>query len=190
MSNYRLVKFQQQNIRMLKRDYGSAITVYELLTATTNLDSGIKAATYNSYPISRAIVLPSHVMRAAIQSISLISANKKVLQGGTFDSADRTFIIDKADLPSGFTLKKDDWIEYKECRYDLKFIDEYEDETSLLIVGKRIEGVTPELHQRSYPSSTITFTENASCNHITDPNWKFPAQVVGFTQTASGVITP
>lgn len=183
MTNTRLVKFQQRNIRMLKKDYGSEITIYELVSATTNLDTGVKTATYNSYPISRAVVLPAHAIRAAIQSISLISVNKKVVQGGTFDAADRTFLIDRADVPDSLELKKDDWIEYNGRRYDIKTVDHYEEATSWLVSARRIDDVIPELHYRSPARTSMALTQNASVVQD-DSLSKSPQQVVMFEQTA------
>jgi hypothetical protein len=147
---------------MLKRQYGGSVTVYELVDATVNLDSGIKSATYNSYPISRAIVLPIHSMRSVIQTISVISANKKLVQGGTFDAGDRIFIIDRSDVPDTFELEKDDWIEYNGQRYDLKYVDEFEPNTSWLALGKVIEGVVAELHKREYPRDDLSITDTAT----------------------------
>lgn len=160
--NYSLKRFQQVNIGMLKREYGGCVTVYELVSATTNLETGVKAATYTSYVIPRAVVLPVHAVRALVQTISVISANKKLVQGGTFDVGDRVFIIDRKDVPATFELEKDDWIEYGGDRYDLKYVDSYEPGTSWMAVGRRIEGVTPELHLRAYPRSDLELSDEAT----------------------------
>ena len=161
-TNYELIRFIRQNIFTLKREYGSSITVYKLLDASTNLDSGVKSYTSNSYEIRRAVVLPVHMVRHVIQSISLISANKKIVQGGTFDMGDRVFIIDRRDVPSTLELMKDDWVIYDDRRYDIKTIDEYEQKTAWLIVGKLIAGVVPEQHRRTYPDDTLNLTQTAT----------------------------
>ena len=161
-TNYELNRFIRQNIYTLKREYGGSITVYKLVDASTNLDSGVKSYSANSYEIRRAIVLPVHVVRHVIQSISLISANKKIVQGGTFDMGDRVFIIDRRDVPSTLDLMKDDWIIYDDRRYDIKAIDEYEQRTAWLIVGKLIAGVIPEQHRRTYPDDILNLTQTAT----------------------------
>ena len=91
--NYNLIKFIQRNLYQLKREYGGSITVYVLGGVDTDLKTGVKTAAHTSYPISRAIVLPVRIKREVIQTISMISANKKFVQGGTFDTGTRTFII-------------------------------------------------------------------------------------------------
>jgi hypothetical protein len=101
-------------------------------------------------------------MRSVIQTISVISANKKLVQGGTFDAGDRIFIIDRSDVPDTFELEKDDWIEYNGQRYDLKYVDEFEPNTSWLALGKVIEGVVAELHKREYPRDDLSITDTAT----------------------------
>lgn len=160
--NYSLKRFQQVNIGMLKREYGGTITVYLLDSATTNLDTGVKTAVYTSCVINRAIVMPIHAVRNIVQTISVISANKKLVQGGTFDIGDRVFIIDRKDVPSTFELEKDDWIEYNSERYDLKYVDEYEPGTSWMAVGRMIEGVRPDLHLRVYPRSDLELSDEVT----------------------------
>lgn len=161
-TNHNLIRFIRQNIYTLKREYGGSVTVYKLLDASTNLDSGQKSYNSDSYEIRRAVVLPVHMVRHVIQSISLISANKKIVQGGTFDMGDRVFIIDRRDVPSTLELMKDDWIIYDDRRYDIKTIDEYEQKTAWLIVGKLIAGVVPEQHRRTYPDDILNLTQTAT----------------------------
>ena len=160
--NYALKRWQRTNIQMLKREYGNPVVVYELLTKDTNYDSGLKEATYNSHPVHRAIVMPLHAVRKVIQTISVISANKKLVQGGTFDPGDRAFIIDRKDVPDSFELERDDYIEYNNQRYDLIYVDEYEPGTSWFALGRVIEGVTAELHKREYPRQDLSITDTAT----------------------------
>jgi hypothetical protein len=101
-------------------------------------------------------------MRSVIQSISLISANKKVVQGGTFDVGDRVFLIDRKDLPASLELTKDDWIVYEGTRFDIKSIEDYEQNTTWMITAKAMLGVVPEEHRRSYPSTTMSLTQTAT----------------------------
>jgi hypothetical protein len=135
----------------LKREYGNPVTVYQLLTVDTDYDSGAKTETHNSVYVRRAIVLPVTLTRAVIQSISMISANKQVVQGGTFDPGLRTFIIDRSDVPSDFDLHQDDWLTYDGERYDIKKVDAYEYKTAWLVQAKLIEGAPAyeDLHEKT-----------------------------------------
>jgi hypothetical protein len=140
--NHKLIRFIRRNIYMLKKDYGSSITVYKLIVADTDYESGKKTATRISYEISRAVVLPVNIKREVIQSISVISANKKIVQGGMYDVGMRTFIIDRRDADFT-TINNDDWIVYDNKRYDIKAIEEFEQRTAWLIIARELEGVVP-----------------------------------------------
>jgi hypothetical protein len=136
--NYNLIRFVKRCIRAMKKEYGGPITVYKLGVTTTNLQTGAKGDTRSSIFVQRAVVLPSRLSREAVQSISLISANKQVVQGGTYDPGRRTFIIDRTDVPN-WDLQHDDWIVYNDARYDIKTIDEFEQGTGWLIVAKKVD---------------------------------------------------
>jgi hypothetical protein len=141
--NYNLIRFIRRCIGQLKKEYGGPITIYKLGTATTNLNTGVKSYSNTSYPITMAVVLPANVSREVTQTISLISANKKLVQGGSYDTGKRRFIIDRRDVSSTLELHKDDWIVYDGRRYDILAIEEFEQKTAWMVVGKRIEGVDP-----------------------------------------------
>jgi hypothetical protein len=140
--NYNLIRFIRDNIYRMKQDYGSPITVYKLTSVDTDYETGEKSASRTAYPITRAVVLPVNIKREVIQSISVISANKKIVQGGMYDVGMRTFIIDRRD--ASFTdLNNDDWIVFDNKRYDIKAIQEFEQRTAWLIVARELEGVVP-----------------------------------------------
>ena len=141
--NYNLIKFIRRCVYQMKREYGGCITVYKLESASTDRATGLKEVSRTSYPINRAIVLPTRLKREVIQSISLISANKQIVQGGMFDTGTRIFIIDRRDA-SFDDLNNDDWIVYEHKRFELKWIDEFEQQTAWLIVGKELEGASPQ----------------------------------------------
>jgi hypothetical protein len=112
--------------------------------------------------IRRAIVLPATVTRSVIQTISIISANKQILQGGTFDAGVRVFIIDRKDAPNIEAIGQDDWLIFDGKRYDIKKVDEYEYNTAWLVSAKEIKGVDPEEDYYAPASSFIEFTQTAT----------------------------
>lgn len=138
--NYNLIRFIRRTIRALKKQYGNPITVYQQGKVDTDYDTGVKTETHDSHYISRAVVLPVSLTRDVIQSISVISANKKIVQGGTFDAGLRNFILDRTDLPSDWKVEKDDWITYDGQRYDVKKVMAFEYKTGYIIQAKLIEG--------------------------------------------------
>ena len=141
--NYNLIRLIRNCIYAMKRDYGGPITLYSLGTAATDRATGVKTESHSSVYIPRAVVLPAKVQREVIQSISAISANKKLVMGGTFDAGTRVFIIDRRDAPAVTTVSNDDWVVYDHKRYELKSIEEFEQSTAWLITGKMVEDVAP-----------------------------------------------
>lgn len=161
--NYRLIQFIRRNIRMLKKDYGNPITVYSQGVATTNYQTGVKTVTRESKFIRRAIVLPSRMRPEVIQSISVISANKKVVQGGAFEAGKRTFIIDRTDVDSDWEVTTQDWIVYEGKRFDITQVDEYEYKTAWLIQAKLVEGAeVQEDHYAKGNAYLLSLTQSAS----------------------------
>lgn len=161
--NYRLIQFIRRCIRSLKKDYGNPITVYSQGEATTNYATGVKTVTRESKYISRAIVLPSRIKPDAIQTISIISSNKKIVQGGTFEAGKRTFIIDRSDVDSDWIVTTQDWIVYDGKRFDILQVDEYEYKTAWLIQAKVVEGA--EVYEDHYAYGNaylLSLTQSAS----------------------------
>jgi hypothetical protein len=148
---------------MMKKEYGNQITVYKLGTVATNYDTGVKTETHDSTFIRRAVVLPVTLTRDAIQTISMISANKKVVQGGTFDPGLRKFLIDRTDVVSTWTIEKDDWIVYDGKRYDVKSVEEYEYKTGWIVTAKEIEGASVyEDHHLKTNGYLLSLTQTAA----------------------------
>ena len=134
----------RQSLYALKRQYGAAIQVYQLEDSVTDLLTGNKSVSKSVYPIRRAVILPAQLQREVIQSISQISANKKFVTGGTFDRGHRNFIIDAHDLPCGFKFTNDDWIVFRNRRYEMKQISEFEFQAGWVVTGREILGRVPE----------------------------------------------
>lgn len=161
--NYRLIQFIRRNIRKLKAEYGNPITVYKMGDATTNHTTGVKSVTRESTYIKRAIVLPSRIRPEVIQSISLISSNKKVVQGGAFEAGKRTIIIDRTDVDADWIVTAQDWIVYDGKRFDITQVDEYEYKTAWLIQAKVVEGATVnEDHYAKGNAYLLSLTQSAS----------------------------
>lgn len=157
--NYNLIRLIRRNIRQMKKEYGSPITVYRLNSTSTNMKTGTKTVSRDSVYVPRAVVLPNSLTRAQAQSISVISANKQVVQGGTYDPGQRRFIIDRLDVPE-WSIDQDDWIVYSGKRYDIKSIEEFEQDTAWLIVAREIKGasVHQDLHTKIVDYLGITDT--------------------------------
>jgi hypothetical protein len=144
----------------MKAEYGGPITIYKLNSAGTDRRTGTKTVDRDSVYVDRAVVLPDMLTRTAVQTISLISANKQVVQGGTYDPGTRRFIIDRRDVPN-WELQQDDWIVYTGFRYDIKSIEDFEQDTAWLVTAKKVDGAKVNEDVRSTAAQNLIFSDSA-----------------------------
>jgi len=140
--NYITNSHVAHNIYAMKRQYGAPILLRRKGNVTADPKTGTPTYENHTWLIRRAAVLPEEVTRDAKQSISLITAQKQMVQGGGFDVGKRTFLIDARDLPKGHTVEKDDWIVFDDRHYDIDTINEYAYKSAWIIVGKELRGRT------------------------------------------------
>lgn len=137
-----------QRIRLvlygLKRQYGGSIDIYQKGSQSVDYETGAKTINKDVIPIRRAIILPAKVLREASQTISVISANKAFIYGGTYDSSTRMFIIDRRDVPELPELTEDDWIVYDGRKFEIKQFEMAEFDSAYVITGKAVLGDVPE----------------------------------------------
>ena len=129
----------------LKKEYGAPVDVYKLDAAATNYKTGVKTATKSVISVRLAVVMPAITMRRMFQGISYLSASKPFAsQGGQgWDGTSRAFIFEGRDLP-GYDWEVEDWIVYRDRRYDVSEIELLEHDSGWLIIGKEVKGVVPE----------------------------------------------
>ena len=144
VQSYQINRFIRKTLYSLKRRYGSTVSIYKLVDASTDLRTGVKSITKSMITVLRAVVLPVKVQREVIQSISQVSANKEFVVGGSFDSGSRIFVIDARDLPADYEFHLDDWLVYDDRRYNIKNISDFEQHAAYIITGKEVIGVIPE----------------------------------------------
>ncbi len=142
--NRSMNRFLRRTLYSLKRQYGGRVDVYQLGSTATDYETGDKTYTRSMITVHKCIVLPVKIQREAVQSISVISANKTFVYGGTYDAGSRMFIIDARDLPTDYEIVNDDWLVYAGRRYDIKDITEFEQHTGWIITGREVKGVRPE----------------------------------------------
>lgn len=134
---------------MLKRQYGGRFDFYRRGTGgSTDHRTGVVTVDKSVTQIDRGIILPAKVIRDVVQNISVISANKAFVYGGTYDSSTRMFIIDRRDVPDlnlqDFDPTHDDWIVYNGRKYEIKNFQEFEFDSAWVITGKAVLGDIPE----------------------------------------------
>lgn len=138
---YYLNRQMQMALYALKRQFGGPIVIYRLLTSKVDAKTGEVTVETLATRIRRAIILPAVLTRDIVRSISLISADKQLVQGGSYDSSKRVFIVDRRDA-RGVVLSQDDWLVYNGHKYQLEKIEEMEFDSGWLITGKVLLGET------------------------------------------------
>jgi hypothetical protein len=139
-ASYSLNRQIQRVLYALKRQYGGAIVVYQNQSVATDPKTGEVTRTKTAVRIQRAVVLPVTISREVKQAISVISANKMAVSGGSgFETGKRLFIIDRRDAPT-LTLTASDWIGYDGRRYAIESFEEYEFSSAWIVVGKALIG--------------------------------------------------
>lgn len=143
--NPNLNRTLKQAIYELKHSYGAPVDVYKLDSASTDRKTGVKTATKSVISVRKVVVMPATTARRFFQGISYLSASKPFAsQGGQgWDGTSRAFVFEGSDLP-GYEWEIQDWIVYRDRRYDVSAIETLEFDTGWLILGKEVKGCVPE----------------------------------------------
>jgi hypothetical protein len=126
----------------LKRRFGCPLDVYNQSPESIDLTTGRATITKSSIQIARAIIMPSQVHRSFSYDIGYLKANSNFTYGGIYTEGTRQIIIDRADLPPGYTIDSTDqfYIVYDGCRYEIKEVAEFEYKLAYLITANRLDG--------------------------------------------------
>lgn len=139
--NPALNRMIRQTIYNLKFRYGAPVTIYKVVDSNTDYKTGIKSISTTSRFVKRGIILPNITSREIFQGVSYLSASKSFasLGGQGWDESKRGFIFDGRDLQD-YTWDLEDWIVYRDKRYDIESIEELEWNSGWLIIGKEVKG--------------------------------------------------
>ena len=161
--NPTLNKLVRQTIYDLKKRYGAKITIYRLLSTSTDLETGVKTASKESLDVQKVAVLPSSEARRFLTSISFITASKNFVSPGMmgWDQSQRGFILDSRDCP-GWEFEPEDWIVYRDNRYEIVVTERLEFDTGWLVIGKRVKGSVPEQDIRINVVDTLEVEQEES----------------------------
>ncbi len=122
---YFLSRQMQTALYALKRQYGGPISIYRLLTSEVDPRTGEATVRTQVTRVRRAAVLPAMMTRDVVRNISIISADKQMVQGGSYDASKRVFIIDRRDARS-LVLSHDDWVVWDGVKYQFEKIETLE----------------------------------------------------------------
>src|SRR3989304_3647174 len=129
---YFLNRQMQVTLYALKRQYGGPIVIYRLLTSVVDPKTGEASVNTLTTRIKRAIVLPVTMTRDIVRNISVISADKQMVQGGGYETGKRVFIIDRRDART-LVLSQDDWLVWNGRKYQFEKVEEMEFDSGWVI---------------------------------------------------------
>ncbi len=142
-------------VYVLKRQYGGPIDIYKLVSSETDVRTGEKVVSVTVYHVKRAIILPAGYSRTKL-STGVIGG----FPGGLRDSNARDFIVDRKDAAIEF-LTADDWIVYKQRKYQIAKVGACEFDSSWLIASKELVGEVPQ-QEISKKVDNIVFLEDSN----------------------------
>jgi hypothetical protein len=120
----------------MKRQYGAALTIHKLLSAETDVITGVKTIDETVYQIPRAVIYPRGYSRRRLPRFALV--NRKWIAGGDSDRDQREFLIDRKDTPGLVELTTSDWLVYRKHKYQVVKADVPEFESCFYVTGRDI----------------------------------------------------
>lgn len=150
----------QQALYVLRREFGGPVMVYRLISSSSDPTTGESTDVIEVYPVDLAVILPAKGSLQEKRGISLISANKQMVQGGQYEADLQGFIIDSRDIP--FEPGTDDWLVLKGQRFNFATIDRYEDNSSWLIGARALQGRAPNQVFLCKAESLLSLTQGAA----------------------------
>jgi len=160
---YFLSRQMQVALYVLKRQYGGPIAIYRLLSSAVDPRTGEAIVRTQVTRVRRAAVLPAVMTRDVVRNISVISADKQLVQGGSYDASKRVFIIDRRDARS-LVLSQDDWLLWDGIKYQFEKIEKLEFRTGWIITGKALLGET--VLQQTLDVSDVLALEEVSVGEV------------------------
>ena len=142
MTNYNLVRRIRTTLYALKRAFGTDVVLSKFTSSTVNYATLTKTTSVTSYSIHKCIVLPTRVRREVINTVSQLTESKTWINGGSYDSSLRIFVIDARDLPQGLIIDRDDYFMYDNRKYNIEEIQELEYHTGWSLIVKQLLNTT------------------------------------------------
>jgi len=122
---------------------------YQLVSSTTNIETGELDTTWNVVTIKRAILLPDDWMRTFAYPLSFLAANKNFNYGDYYDRTRRDVIVDVRDLPRAWRFDPtqpefNDKLIINNKAYQLYKATDFNEGLAYLISIAHIKGTLPE----------------------------------------------
>lgn len=123
----------------LKRSLSQPIVVQKISSTTRNSETGDRVRTFKNYPIQRAVVGNTDVLKKFVYDLAYIAANKNFTTGGLFDQFDILIIVDGNDLPKGVEINNDTRIIINSQLHEIRSYSFSADKKSYIIHARYLE---------------------------------------------------
>lgn len=125
----------------LKRQWGKEFDYVQILSSDLDDRTGSREIRRDVFHI-KAVLLPQATVRKFIQDIGYLAADKNFTYGGLSDFNRLTLLIDINDLPQGFDINLNGYVNYAHKRFErVKFDNLFE--VAFLLTSQGIEGANP-----------------------------------------------
>ena len=124
-----------QVISLLKKEFGRPAVFVHHVSTSTDPSTGRVTSETVVHSVNEAVVLPSELSLFEKRSISLISSNKQIVQGGQYQGEKKKFIFDADDIPKPHM---DDWIIYERKKYAIASVELAEENAGWIIDGHAV----------------------------------------------------
>jgi len=141
-SNAQFARSLERLIYQLTKQFESGpVDIYYDITIGGCVESGKRTIESRSMVrVDSAVLLPESAVKAIIQSISKIGADKQFVYGGEYRRDTRFFLLDGAKLAS-VNLCVNDWLVYNNAqKYEIVDLDDYYDGALYIVQGREQPG--------------------------------------------------
>jgi len=125
----------------LKRQWGAEFDYVQILSSELNDRTGDREIRRDVFKIP-AVLLPQNTVRKFIQDIGYLAANKNFTYGGLSDFNKLTLLISIDDLPAGFDINLNGYVNYNNKRFERVKIDNLF-EVAFMLTSQGVEGANP-----------------------------------------------
>lgn len=109
------VQFLRDAFYKMRLDYGRPGKVFQIISESTDSETGRRTVNQNVIPIPQIVVAPMSVVRKFFFDLAYMKANNNFTYGGDFDIADMLVFID-----AKYNVKIEDHVIMKNERFQIK----------------------------------------------------------------------
>lgn len=132
-------RWMRQAVYRLKRQFPCYLSLYQNTSVGVDYSTGLKTDVRVSCIIEKAALLPSRSSRSSGPGSNQMD--------GLFDSRNRTFLVDRSDIPSGFKIDNNLELVHEHKRYKTVAIqvfgDEFYEIKAVWLEGMRAKEIVP-----------------------------------------------